>query len=166
MNRESILALWDEHQRCEFELRDVEMTLDTMTDDPHILNVPVMVGGQGRDGVRRFYRDLFLPGIPADMEVADFSCTVDADHLVAERNMSFTHDTRMPWILPDLEPTGRSVEVPHVVIVAIADGKVDSEHIFWDQGSVLGQVGLIATDGLPVYGRETAAALAAAAKPE
>jgi carboxymethylenebutenolidase len=164
MNRESILALWDEHQRCEFELRDVELTLATMSEDPHILNVPVMVGGRGPDGVRHFYRDLFLRGIPSDMEVEDFSCTVDADHLVAERNLSFTHETEMPWILPGIEPTGRRVEVPHVVIVGIEDGKVDSEHIFWDQGSVLAQVGLIASDGLPVYGSETAAALAATAE--
>jgi carboxymethylenebutenolidase len=164
MTRESILALWDEHQRCEFELRDVELTLATMSEDPLILNVPVMVGGRGPDGVRHFYRDLFLRGIPSDMEVEDFSCTVDADHLVAERNMSFTHETEMPWILPGIEPTGRRVEVPHVVIVGVEDGKVDSEHIFWDQGSVLAQVGLIASDDLPVYGRETATALAATAE--
>ncbi len=131
-----------------------------MTDDPHTLNVPVLVGCRGSDGVRHFYRDLFIPGIPNDMSVEDFSCTVDADHLVAERNMAFTHDVEMPWILPGVPPTGRRVEVPHVVIVGIGDGKVASEHIYWDQGSVLKQLGLIADDQLPVHGRETATTLA------
>jgi carboxymethylenebutenolidase len=162
MTRDEAVALWDEHQHCEFELRDVELTLATMSDDPHIVNVPVLVGGEGREGVRRFYPDLFIPGIPSDMTVEDFSCTVDGDHLVAERNMAFTHDVKMPWILPCLSPTGGRVEVPQVVIVGLKDGKVDSEHIFWDQASVLKQVGLLA-GGLPACGRETATALAPAA---
>lgn len=75
----------------------------------HTLNVPVLVGGHGIDGVRRFYRDLFIPGIPSDMSVENFSRTIDTDHLVAERNMAFTHDVEMPWILPGLEPSGRKL---------------------------------------------------------
>ena len=161
MTGDEMTALWEEHQRAEFEQRDVERTLATMSADPHILNVPVMVGGRGREGVARFYRELFIPGIPADIEVVDFSATVGEGRIVAERNMAFTHDRVMPWILRGVEPTGRRVEVPHVVIVDFDRGKVHSEHIYWDQGSVLLQVGLL--DGaaeLPLVGADQARRLA------
>jgi carboxymethylenebutenolidase len=165
MDRDHMLGLWTEHQDAEFEARDVERTLATMAADPHILNVPVMVGGQGRDGVARFYREVFIPGIPDDLAVTDLSTTVDADQIVAERIMTGTHSVEMPWLLPGVAPTGRTFEVPHVVIVRFADDGIVSEHIYWDQATVLAQVGLLATDGLPITGREQADRLGRLAGP-
>jgi carboxymethylenebutenolidase len=62
----------------------------------------------------------------------------------------------MPWILPGLAPTGRHVEVPLVAIVGFREGKLAHENIYWDQASVLKQIGLLSDDGLPVHGAETA----------
>ena len=43
-----------------------------------------------------------------------------------------------------------------LAIVRFRDGKLAHEHIYWDQASVLKQIGLIADPDLPVFGVETA----------
>jgi carboxymethylenebutenolidase len=53
-------------------------------------------------------------------------------------------------------PTGKHVKIPLVVIVHFRNGKLAHEHIYWDQASVLAQLGLIETANLPVAGVETA----------
>jgi carboxymethylenebutenolidase len=62
----------------------------------------------------------------------------------------------MDWLLPGIPPTGRRVEIPIVVVVQFREGKIVSEHIYWDQASVLVQVGLIDPEELPVSGAESA----------
>jgi carboxymethylenebutenolidase len=167
MRNDDMLALWAEHQQAEFEARDVERTLATMANDPHILNVPVMVGGRGRDGVARFYREGFIPGIPDDLDVTDLSTTVGTDRIVAERVMAGTHSVAMPWLLPGVDPTHRRFEVPHVVIVHVADDGIVSEHIYWDQATVLVQVGLLDEHGgLPVAGSDQARQVREMATPD
>jgi carboxymethylenebutenolidase len=69
---------------------------------------------------------------------------------------SFTHTEEMPWMLPGVAPTNKRVEIPLVVVVRFQDGKLAHEHIYWDQGSVLKQIGLIADASLPLFGAETA----------
>jgi carboxymethylenebutenolidase len=58
----------------------------------------------------------------------------------------------MDWMLPGIPPTGRRVEVALVAIVRFRDGKVAHEHIYWDQASVLAQIGLLDPDRLPIAG--------------
>jgi len=59
-------------------------------------------------------------------------------------------------MLPNIKPTGKRVEIPLVVIVGFSHGKVTHEHIYWDQASVLVQIGLLNPTGLPIKGVETA----------
>jgi carboxymethylenebutenolidase len=47
--------------------------------------------------------------------------------------------------------------VPLVAIVKFEGDKVAHEHIYWDQASVLVQIGKLDPKGLPVAGVETAA---------
>jgi carboxymethylenebutenolidase len=68
----------------------------------------------------------------------------------------FTHTIERDWMLPGISPTGSRVEVAVVVVVQFREGKIASEHIYWDQGSVLAQVGLIDPEELPVSGAESA----------
>ncbi len=79
--------------------------------------------------------------------------------MVDEVILSFTHDCEMPAILPGVKPTGRKVTIPFVVVVGFDRGKVHFERIYWDQASMLAQIGLIDKDGLPVTGAEQAARL-------
>ena len=59
-------------------------------------------------------------------------------------------------MLPGIPPTGKRVEIPHVVVMKFENGKVAHEHIYWDQASVLVQVGLLDPVNLPVAGVEQA----------
>ena len=123
---------------------------------PYVNHVPTMTGGVGHDQLKRFYKYHFIGGNPADTELKPLSRTVGADQIVDEMLFSFTHTSEVDWMLPGVAPTGRKVEVPLVAIVKFVGGKVAHEHIYWDQASVLVQVGLLDPKGLPVAGVETA----------
>lgn len=152
----SLPALWEEHVRYEFDLRDTESTLDTMVPDAYVNHVPVLTGGVGREELRRFYAERFIPKMPPDTRMIAVSRTVGSDRLVDEMVFEFTHTIGMDWMLPGVAPTGRKVAIPLVVIVHFREGKLAHEHIYWDQASVLAQVGLIDASNLPVAGAETA----------
>ena len=149
-------ALWEEHCRHEFETRDVDATMATMVATPYVNHVPTMTGGVGHDQLKRFYKYHFIGGNPPDTTLLPVSRTIGADQIVDEMVFSFTHTGEVDWMLPGVAPTGRRVEIPLVAIVRFVDGKVAHEHIYWDQASVLVQVGLLDPKGLPVAGIETA----------
>jgi carboxymethylenebutenolidase len=154
--QEAMVALFQKHMAAELA-GDLETTMATMTDDPHLNHVASMAGGVGRDGVHAFYRDhLVGKFFPPDVKMTDVSRTVGQDQMVEELVLSFTHTTPVDWILPGVPPTGKPVEVAVVVIVGFKDGKISHEHIYWDQASVLAQIGLLDRTGLPVCGAESA----------
>jgi len=148
--------LWEEHTKHEFTTRDTEATLATMVEDAYVNHVPVMTGGTGKAALREFYSREFIPSMPPDTTLTPISRTVGEDQLVDEMIFSFTHTQEMPWMLPGVAPTNRRVEVPLVVIVRFREGKLAHEHIYWDQASVLKQIGLLTDTKLPVCGAEAA----------
>jgi carboxymethylenebutenolidase len=150
-----LVALWEEHCRHEFETRDVDATMATMVSEPYVNHVPTMTGGVGHDELKRFYRYHFIGENPLDTELRPISRTVGADQIVDELLFSFTHTSEIDWMLPGVAPTGRRVEIGLVAIVRFVDDKLAHEHIYWDQASVLVQVGLLDPMGLPVAGVET-----------
>jgi carboxymethylenebutenolidase len=156
MHQTDLAQLWEDHTRHEFSTRDTDSTLATMVDDAYVNHVPVLTGGSGKDALRIFYSTDFIPRMPPDTKLTPVSRTVGEDQLVDEMIFSFTHTVEMPWMLPGIPPTNRSVEVALVVIVRFRDGKLAHEHIYWDQASVLKQIGLLTDPGLPVFGVESA----------
>lgn len=148
--------LWDEHVKYEFATRDTEDTLRTMVPDAYVNHVPVLTGGVGQEQLREFYSQRFIPQMPPDTSMTPISRTIGSDRVVDEMVFEFTHTIKMDWMLPGVEPTGKHVKVPLVVIVHFSDGKLAHEHIYWDQASVLVQLGLIDPARLPVAGRESA----------
>jgi carboxymethylenebutenolidase len=151
-----IAAVWDEHMRCEFVLRDADATMQTMTGSPCLVEVPAGTGARGREAVRNFYRDDFIPSWPEGTEVSPVSRTVGADRVVDEFVVSFAHSLPMDWWLPGVAPTGRPVVLPHVAIVGFEHGLIAYEHIYWDQASLLAQVGLLDGSDVPVLGSDQA----------
>lgn len=151
-----LAALWDAHCRFEFETRDVDATMATMVAEPYVNHIPTMTGGVGFDKLHDFYSNHFIGVNPPDMELVPVSRTVGQTSVVDELILRFTHTTHIDWMLPGIEPTGRSVEVPLVAIVQFDGEKLVHEHIYWDQASVLVQVGLLEAKGLPIAGAETA----------
>jgi carboxymethylenebutenolidase len=156
VSQQTMVECWEEHLRNEFELRNVDKTMETMVDDPYNTHIPVITGGRGKDGVREFYTKWFIPQNPPDTEITLVSRTIGNDQLVDEIIHKFTHTIQMDWMLPGIAPTGKRVEVPVVVIVGFRDGKIAYERIYWDQASVLVQIGLLDPNTLPIVGTESA----------
>jgi carboxymethylenebutenolidase len=156
MSGHDLVALWEAHCRYEFETRDVDATMATMVAAPYVNHVPTMTGGVGHDQLKRFYKYHFIGGNPPDTTQTPVSRTVVTDQIVDEMLFSFTHTSEIDWMLPGVPPTGRRVEIPLVAIVRFVDGKVAHEHIYWDQASVLVQIGRLDPKGLPVAGAATA----------
>jgi carboxymethylenebutenolidase len=154
--QERLRQLWEEHVRHEFASRNTEDTLATMVEDAYVNHIPVLTGGVGRDELREFYSKRFIPQMPPDTEMIPISRTIGNNQLVDEMVFKFTHTIQMDWMLPGLAPTGRRVEVPLVAIVQFRDEKLAHEHIYWDQASVLVQLGLLEAGTLPVAGIESA----------
>ena len=156
MNQAEMIALWDEHISYEFSTRDVDSTIATMVEDAYVNHVPVMTGGYGHRALHRFYKEDFISPMPADTSIQLVSRTLGQDQLVDELIFSFTHTEEMPWMLPGVPPTHRHVDIPLVVVVGFREGKLAHERIYWDQASVLKQIGLLTDPTLPVCGVETA----------
>jgi carboxymethylenebutenolidase len=154
--QQSLSERWDEHVKYEFATRNTDHTLETMVVDSYVNHVPVMTGGVGHDELREFYSKRFIPQMPPDTAMTPVSRTIGVDRVVDEMVFQFTHTSKMDWMLPGVEPTGKHVKVALVVIVHFRDGKLAHEHIYWDQASVLAQLGLIDASKLPVAGVESA----------
>ncbi|PND30425.1 carboxymethylenebutenolidase [Achromobacter sp. HZ01] len=151
--------LWDKHCEYEFGTRDVAATMATMVAEPYVNHIPTMTGGVGYKELSRFYQHHFVNNNPPDTRLVPLSRTVGATQIVDELLFCFTHTTEIDWLLPGVKPTGKYVEIPLVAIVKFRGDKLYHEHIYWDQASVMVQVGLLDPKGLPTAGRETAAKL-------
>jgi len=149
-------GLWDLHCMYEFGTRDVDATMGTMVPQPYVNHIPTMTGGVGHDQLKRFYKYHFIPTTPKDTTLIPISRTIGEGIVVDEMLFCFTHDIEIDWMLPGVKPTGKRVEIPLVAIVKFRGDKLYNEHIYWDQASVLVQIGLLKPDGLPVAGVETA----------
>ena len=147
---------WDDHVKYEFATRNTDDTLETMVVDAYVNHVPVMTGGVGHEELREFYSTRFIPQMPPDTAMTPVSRTIGVNQIVDEMVFEFTHTIKMDWMLPEVEPTGKHVKVALVVIVHFREGKLAHEHIYWDQASVLAQLGLIDASKLPVTGVESA----------
>ena len=154
--QERLSKLWEDHVRHEFSTRHTENTLATMVDDAYVNHIPVLTGGVGHGELREFYSKHFIPQMPPDTEMIPVSRTIGEDQLVDEMIFKFTHTIPMDWMLPGIPPTGKRVEVALVAVVRFRNGKLAHEHIYWDQASVLVQIGLLDPDKLPVVGVESA----------
>lgn len=155
-SQEAMLETFQQHVRAELE-GDLETTMATMADEPHLTHVPLITGGVGHEGVRHFYANhLVGKFFPPDVEMIDVSRTIGEDRIVDELVIKFTHTQVIDWMLPGVLPTGRRVEVAVAVIVGFDGEKIALEHIYWDQASVLVQLGLLDPTGLPVCGVESA----------
>jgi carboxymethylenebutenolidase len=138
-----MLSTWQEHTQAEFALKDADAALATMTANPYVLFVPTGTGGTGRQAVRDFYANHFLPSIPPDFGLASVSQIFAQDHIVEEFVVSFTHTVKMDWMLPGVPVTGRKTEFPLVGVIRFEKGKVAGEHLYWDQATVLSQLGML-----------------------
>jgi carboxymethylenebutenolidase len=154
--QQALADLWEEHIRHEFATKDTESTLETMVEDASVNHVPVLTGGTGKRALRAFYSRSFIPQMPPDFEILPISRTIGGDRLVDEMVVRFTHTVRMDWCLPGIAPTEKPVLLPMLVVVQFRGDKLAHERIYWDQASLLVQLGLLNPERLPVVGVESA----------
>jgi carboxymethylenebutenolidase len=140
----------------EFVAKDIDATMDTMIAEPYVWHVPSMAGASGGQAVRDFYSSQFIGHTPEDAELTPIARTLSADRVIDEFVLEFTHTIELPWMLPGIAPTGRRVRIPTVVVMGFEGTKVSYEHIYWDQASVLVQIGLLDPASVPVPGVEEA----------
>jgi len=139
-----VQAVWAAKYEEEDPDRASMAVVQSMTQNsPHLTLVPTLEGGVGRKKLAEFYREFFVPSLVEDFKIRLVSRTIGMDRVVDEMIISFTHSADMDWILPGVPPTGKHVEIAVVSVVAVRGGKLVSEHMYWDQASVLVQVGLL-----------------------
>jgi carboxymethylenebutenolidase len=143
LSSKQLEQLWAEHLKGEFESKDVEATLATMVDDAYVNHMPVNTGGRGKDALRAFYQNDFIPSWPDDLQMAPLNRVVGEGQLVDELHLTFTHDKPMPWLLPNVQPTHRKIAMDVVVVVQFRADKLACERIYWDHAAVLRQAGLL-----------------------
>ena len=142
-DQQNMLATWQQHTYAEFVLKDADAALATMAENPYVFMISSGIARVGRAAVREFYADHFLPQIPPDLEITSLSQTFGNDRLVEEMVMRFTHSIEMDWILPGLRPTGRTAEFVLAGAIQFEGGKVAHEHLYWDQATLLSQMGVL-----------------------
>jgi carboxymethylenebutenolidase len=143
LSRQELEDLWAEHLAGEFSTKDVEATLATMVDDASVNHMPVNTGGRGKDELRVFYRDNFIPSWPDDLVMKPVNRIVGDSQLADELHLTFTHSKQMDWFLPGVPPTNKKVDIDLIVVVQFRGDKLSCERIYWDQAEVLRQVGLL-----------------------
>jgi carboxymethylenebutenolidase len=142
-DQQPLLAAWQQHTYAEFVLKDADAALAAMTEHPYLLMIATGTACVGKAAVREYYADHFLPAIPSDLELQSLSQTIGSDRLVEEMVVRFTHTIEMDWLLPTLRPTGRRAEFIIAAVIGFEDGKVAHEHIYWDQATLLSQMGVL-----------------------
>jgi len=143
LSPQELERLWAQHLEGEFETKDVEATLATMVDDAYVNHMPVNTGGRGKNALRAFYRDDFIPSWPDDLQMTPVNRVVAVGQLVDELHLTFPHDRPMPWLLPDTAPTDKKIAMDVVVVVQFRGDKLACERIYWDDAAVLRQAGLL-----------------------
>jgi carboxymethylenebutenolidase len=149
-------ALFAEHIRHEFETRDVDATMATMIEDPYVNHVATLAGGVGHDMLKRFYKYHFVEQNSRERFSTTVSVTPGPDRVAIELVVRFRHDQMLDRYFPGIAPTGKMVELATLLIVKFRGDKLCHEHIYWDQGSALKQIGVLETGDLPVAGPEAA----------
>ncbi|OJD14123.1 hypothetical protein AJ78_05498 [Emergomyces pasteurianus Ep9510] len=138
-----IEPVWERHVNMIYTAKDVKGAMQTMTEDSYVNFIPTMTGGYGSDELSRFYADYFIPGNPPSLKMRLISRTIGTDRIVDEMYITFRHTQEIPWMLPGIPPTDKEVSIALVSIVTIRGKKLCHENVYWDQASVLVQLGLL-----------------------
>jgi carboxymethylenebutenolidase len=105
-SRAAMAAVWDQHVAAEFQVRDADVAVETMTDDATLIHMPTGTGARGKEALRAFYARHFIPAWPDDVSVESISRTIGTDTVVDELLIRLTHSRVMDFWLPGLAPTG------------------------------------------------------------
>lgn len=100
-------------------------------------------GGIGKERLSAFYTQHFVFSNPPDTALSLVSRTVGIDRVIDEFIFTLTHTKHVPWLLPGIPPTGKSLTIPFTSVVALRGDRLCHEHISWDHATLLKQCGLL-----------------------
>ncbi|RXR24725.1 nuclear transport factor 2 family protein [Sphingobium fluviale] len=138
-----MLDVWHRHGHAEFGTRDPDAAIATMNDNPYIWAGGIGQLTVGRDAVHQFYSNDMCPNVPDDIALQPVGTIISKNRIIDEFIFTFTHSIDMPWLLPSVAPTGRKVEMAMCVMVGFEGDRISFEHLWWDQGGLLRQIGVI-----------------------
>jgi carboxymethylenebutenolidase len=141
MSTQNNLKQWEDHIVGEFVTKDVEQSLATMVEDASVMHMPTRSGGKGKPELRAYYRDMFIPSIPSEWQHTMTNRVVTENTIVEEAKVRFHHTKQMEWFLPGVPPTNKWIDVELVIVIEFRAGKMATERIYWDQATVLRQIG-------------------------
>jgi dienelactone hydrolase len=155
VSRHDLELVVDQNEHARFCAPDLERALATYAPDAAVTHVPTLTGVSSAtdEGVREFFARHYFPPPPSlRATLVSRTASPGAGTLVDELHVSLRHTRAVPWLLPGVAPTKRRVEVVLVLSFALRAGRIVRERVYWDQASVLAQVGLldVARGGLPI----------------
>ncbi|KAJ5567149.1 Riboflavin kinase domain bacterial/eukaryotic [Penicillium sp. DV-2018c] len=159
-----IETVWEEYwelilgqleKRKQLHNGEYETTVEMLTGHSHygelgcpagevVVNcVPTKAGGHSISTLRDFFDHAFIPFGPAEQDVRLLSRTIGTDRIVDEMLFTCKHTAEIPWLLPGVTPTQRDIKVIVIVVASFSAGQITRQSLYWDQVSVLVQVGLL-----------------------
>jgi len=130
---ERMIEAWNGH--------DGDGFVATFAEDCEISS-PVLTG-KGHDVVRQFW-ELYDGAFP-DYQVVPQRIVVEGETVVEESTFQGTHTEPLRTTdgSEEIPPTGARVELPYVAIYTVRDDRFASAAMYWDQMSIMGQLGLL-----------------------
>jgi steroid delta-isomerase-like uncharacterized protein len=119
---------------------DLDRVLAACAPDCEVVAPGVTV--KGREEIRAFLQG-FLDAMPDIEHRTQHITAADDDLVVVELTGYGTHTGNLSSPDGPIAPTGKSVELRSCGVSKIADGKIASYHLYWDQMQFLGQLGLL-----------------------
>jgi predicted ester cyclase len=110
----------------------------------YALDADVAIPGarvQGREQVGALW-GAFISAFP-DGQLTELLRLDCGEYIVSENNLSGTHTAPLATPQGEIPATGNHVSVDGVSIFKIENGEIKSEHLYFDQMTFLGQLGLI-----------------------
>ncbi|KAE8147217.1 hypothetical protein BDV25DRAFT_142973 [Aspergillus avenaceus] len=120
-----------------------------LEEEPVVNCVPSSVGGTNPAQITNFYVSQFFPAGPPSQSIRLLSRTIGTDRIIDELLLTFTHTEEIPWLLPNVPPTDKEVRVVIIMSASSIAGKLARQNIYWDQASVLVQIGLLDPNLVP-----------------
>lgn len=144
LTKEEIQSLWTEHVQYEFIEKDAKKLGLVLSNDSIHIDIATMMGGNTKKTITGYYTYDFIPCLPEDNKTDNLHVIIGNNSLIEILNWTFTHSIPMNFMLPGINPTNKKVSI---TVVAIAKfngcGKMISETVYWDQNSLLQQLGLL-----------------------
>ena len=123
-----------------FNEKDLEKFVGNESPDIEFV-IPGGITLRGRDQVRE-YMKLFWSAFP-DLKVAAVYQVVADDTVVTEQTFSGTHTGTLRTPMGDIPATGKRVQGRQVAVQRVKDGRIWSEHLYFDQMEFLAALGLV-----------------------